>query len=326
MAALGLRSVVLLAGAGYTGTYLYNHFSFERARNLAADILIKHRENAETGSSAKASGNSTQGNSSVDTLSKQVDRLTREVSRSRDQVLVVGGNSAYKSSLAVVTDVFNLLGWAVIALSVGGVVYYFAFRKRLSLRDLAWVSHTRFNDTVNAMQSGISRVSSAVGSVRRDLGERMRKMEGKVGDVETNLSKQIESEVGDVKEGVNKLGEDVSLVSRGVEHVHTRIDEMNDKIEGTHQGVQMLLDFITSLAPEKVKPGTPFYNLQRFMRNRNSASNEIEGSTGLRPRLTQTGLAGLLPGMRQQKSSAETNGTESKRRSMDVPSPSWSIG
>lgn len=325
MATLGLRSLALLIGAGYTGSYMYNNVNFDRARNLASEILTKHKsagEDVSTNSSSSSSG----GNPTVDALSQQMDRLSKEMSRSRDQVLVVSGPSGYKGSLATVTDVFNLLGWVVFALSIGGVVYYISFRKRLSLRDLVWVSQTRFNDTVNAMQNGIARMSGVVGAVRRDLGERMRVMEGKVEDVETNLSKQIDSQVGDVKFGVEKLSDDMSLVSQGVDCVHARIDEMNEKIDGTHRGVQLLLDFISSLAPEKVKPGTPFYNLQRHMQNGSMSTSEIEGSTGLRPRLSQTGLAGLLPGLRQQRDSADSNRNQTKAQALNESPPSWSIG
>lgn len=333
MAALGARSLVMLIGAGYTGSYMYNNLSFERARKIATDILVRYRDADADGTNDSSSSPSSQsgGNparAAVDALSNQVDRLTREMSRSRDQVLIVGGGpSGYKSSIATVTDVFNLLGWAVFVLSMGGVVYFVAFRKRLSLRDLLWVSQTKFNDTVNAMQTGLSSVGGVVNSVRKDLGERLRKMEGKVDDVEANLSRQIESEVGDVKDGVTKLGDDISIVSRGVDHVHVRIDEMNEKIDGTNRGVQMLIEFVSSIAPEKIGGGSQFQNIRKMLSQRTSRGEIEENSAAVRPRLSQ-GLALLTPNSKADDATPSSlpNGDSSRRSSLDVSSSVWSTG
>lgn len=310
-ATLGLRSLALLVGAGWSGSYMYNNLSMERARTLAAQILLQHKsDEAGNTNNSSSDGGGSSGRSAVEALTNQVDRLTREVSRSRtqDPVVIVGGTGAdsggllggYRSVISVMSDLLNLLGWAVVVCSAGGVVYLVVVRKGLSLHDLFWVSQSRFNDTVSAMQAGLKRVSGVVSSVRKDLGDRLLHMEGKVEDVEANLARQIDTEVGDVKDGVARLGDEMSVVSRGVDHVHTRIDEMNEKIDGTHRGVQLLLDFVTSLAPEKVKPGTPFFNLRRYMQGagENGGHPQVmmddQNQNAIRPRLSQ-GLAGLLP-------------------------------
>lgn len=313
-ATLGLRSLALLVGAGWSGSYMYNNLTMDRARSIAAQILLQHKSNEggtnNNSGAGNSDGGSSSGRSAVEALTTQVDRLTREVSRSRaqDSVVIVGGTGSdsggllggYRSVISVMSDLLNLLGWAVVVCSAGGVVYLVVVRKGLSLHDLFWVSQSRFNDTVSAMQAGLKRVSGVVSSVRKDLGDRLVHMEGKVEDVEANLARQIDTEVGHVKDGVARLGDEMSVVSRGVDNVHTRIDEMNEKIDGTHRGVQMLLDFVTSLAPEKVKPGTPFYNLRRYMKGAgdNGSHPQImmddQNQNAIRPRLSQ-GLAGLLP-------------------------------
>lgn len=334
---LGVRSLIVLVGAGYTGSYVYNNVTMEKARNIAADLLMSYRKGSQDNSSTETSSvSATDNGRAVDALSQQMDRLTREVSKNRSDPVVIVGPTGYKGSLATVTDVFNLLGWVVFATSVGGAVYYIAVRKRWPLRDLLWVSQTKFNDTVTAMQNGITRVSGVVNSVRRDLGERLRKMEGKVEHVEASLSKQIESEVGDVKEGVGRLGDDVSDVRRGVSDVSHRVVEMSDKLDSTNYGIHLLLGVVSSLAPDKIKPGSPFYDLKKFMQSGDSSgfTEEIEhtsnSSSSIIKRVSQTGLGILLPFDKANGSSGDGDVTKSndrsKERSFDGSAPSWSAG
>lgn len=340
MATLGIRSLTLLVGAGYTGTYFYNNVSLEKARHLVSELLISRQSDTDNASDASPATEPTVGSKVVNELTAQMDRLTREVNRRGNEPVVIIGPSGYKGSLSTVTDVFNLLGWIVFATSLGGAVYYVAVRKRLSIRDLFWVSQNKFNDTVTAMQNGITRVSGVVNSVRRDLGERLKMMEGKVEHVEDALSKQIEAEVGDVKDGVGKLGEEVSDVRRGVDDVSTRVGQMNDKLDSTNYGIHLLLGVVSSLAPDKIKPDSPFYDLKKFMQAGDpTPSAEIQtspaSSGSILKRVSQTGLGILLPfGKRTDSSDDRTPGLiddapttdYSKRRSFDGTPPSWSVG
>lgn len=327
MAAIGLRSVAVIMGAGYTGSYIYNNLTFDSARSLAAEILLRQKaaESASADSSRPASSPDTR---AVSALSEKFDRLSSEVVRSRSDPVLIVGPQGYKGSLATVTDVFNLLGWVVFAVTVGSGIYYVAVRKHLSIRDLAWVSQSTFNGTVSAMQAGIARVSGAVGAVRRDLGERLRVMEARVDNVRDTLSKQIEKDVGEVKDGVRQVSENVSHVKCGVEDAITRIEQMDYKIDATNSGIRALIGVVSSMAPEKLKPGSPFHSLRRYLEMSENGGGEVEGPM-LRPRLSQTGLAGLLGSAAAASESVDSESSRPdrrKKRSADRTSSAWSSG
>lgn len=288
MAAVGLRALAMMLGAGYGGSYLYNNM--DAARGLAARILLQHQAAEKA---AAGSGNAPAPTQTA-ALSAQMDALTREMARARDPVVVVGpANSSLKGSLATLSDVFNLLGWAVFAVSVGGVSYYVAVRKNVSLRDLAWVSQSTFNGTISAMQKGITRVSGAVGAVRRDLGERLKLMEGRVEKVRASLSDKIEEEVAGVKSGIGEVGSEVSDVKVVLDDVNSRIEQLDTKIDTATTGIMALARVVSSLAPERLQPGNPFYDLKRFA---DAKQTPELGQPALRQRLSNGGLRSLLGG------------------------------
>lgn len=330
MAMLGFRSLALLVGAGYTGSFLYNNMTMERARKIATDILKRHEDahknsnsSPSDSSSSLAASASAAATKAVDNLAERVDRLTREVSHGRSDPVVIVGQSGYKQSIAAISDIFNLLGWTVFVFTIGGLVYFVAVRKKISLKDLFWVSQTRFNDTISSMQAGMSKVSGVVNSVRKDLGNRLGRVEGKVEQVEQSLSCQIEEQVGEVKDGVNNLSIEVSDVKRGVDNVNQRVGEMSDKLDSTVQGIHLLLSVVSSLAPKSAPPGTPVDLLRQYMSGK-SAPIEINGPL-VRPRISQTGLGTLVDGDNDRASTGSLHSLN-KRHSIDVSSPAWSVG
>lgn len=288
MATIGIRTLLIVATAGYSGTYIYNNL--DHARALATRLLLQPPTTDQSNSPSQPSPQ-------TEALSAQMDALTRQMSRANDNPVVLLGptTGSLKGSLATLSDLLNLLGWGLVVVSLGGVGYYVAVRRNLSLRDLAWVSQSTFNGTIAAMQKGITRVSGAVGAVRRDLGERLRLMEGRVDSVRECLSEKIEEEVAGVKGGVDNVGAEVCEVRGVLDNVHSRIEQLDGKIDTATTGIMALARVVSSLAPERLQPGTPFYELKRFADAKNIP--EIATSQpGLRQRLSNGGLRGLLVG------------------------------
>lgn len=307
MATIGLRSLAMLFGAGYSGSYLYNNQ--DKARNIA-DMLLN--QNSQKTTSLNVSQSTTP---TVDVLSDQMARLTREVTRTRSEPVVVMAPSGYKGSLSTISDLFNLLGWAVVAVSVSGVVYFVAYRKRFRLTDLAWVSQSTFNATITAMQQGITRVNGAVGAVKRDLGDRLRNIEGRVERVRSSLSEQIEAEVAVVKDGVSDVGDEVTNVKNVLGDVNLRIDKLDTKIDFATNGIVALVKAISSVAPERLTPGSPFYELRKFA-DLSSPKPDLSGPM-VRQRVSFSGLRGILSGEEESESQNE------RLQSLDKGSHNW---
>ncbi|KAI0557706.1 hypothetical protein FGB62_271g016 [Gracilaria domingensis] len=316
MAALGVRSIALLFGAGFSGSYVYNHL--DKARGIVARILREVEEGADAntqlqskGPAVDAANANVSSSPQLEELSRQLSSLSREVSRSRsDQLLIMP--PSYKGSISTITDIFNLIGWGVAAVSIGGIVYYVAYRKKFKLTDLAWVSQSTFTGTVEAMQKGITRVSGAVGAVKREITQRLREVEGHVNRVQVALADQIERDVGAVKDGVAEVGDEVAGVKSALGDVNQRIDQLDNKIDFATNGIVALVKALSSVAPDRIKPGSPFYDLKRFadLSDTNSANSGV-----LRHRLSAGGLRGLLTG--EDGGDKEIAG---KRRSMDMKS------
>lgn len=312
MAAIGARTLALIFGAGYSGSYIYNNQ--EKAR-VIADAIVG-AANSQKRQTDPVSVQ-TAPNHEFTHLSHQVDRLAREVARNRtDPVIIMGGNGAgYRDSIAAVSNIFNLLGWAVVAVSVGGVVYYVAFRKRLRISDLAWVSQTTFNGTIETMQKGLARVRDTVGAVRHDLSNRLGLLKNQVDSVQTSLSHQIEEEVGEVQKGVNDVGAEVAGVKDMLDTVKSRIDDLDSKMDFATTGIMALIKAISSVAPHQVQT-TAFDDLRQISKMSDSYA-EISGGM-MQKRLSSTGLAGLLGGATLDSSNSRT--------SLDMGSPSQVTG
>lgn len=272
MAALGIRGLVLVFTAGYSGSYLYNNQ--QNARELAGRIL----------NMSKPEPKSTQnGGDDLSTLSAQLSNLTQQISQPRPESVVILPSHAYKGSLSTLSDALNLLGWAVFSVTIGGLVYYIAIRKNIKLTDILWVSRATFNGTINSMQTGLSHVSETVSSVRKDLSQRLGLLKSQVDDVRDSLSNQIESEVKHVQGDIQGVGMEVSEVKSALGDVSSRIEELDSKIDYATNGIVALVKAVSSVAPERVGHGTPFYELKKFAER-----------SGGRARRLSTGLRGLL--------------------------------
>lgn len=309
MAALGMRTLAMLFGASYGGTYLYNNM--DHARSVAARILLQHQTEENKNTSAGAESAASNSTSNVDALSAQMDALAREMSRTRDHpVVLVGPSGPLKGSLATISDILNLLGWAVVAVSVGGVGYYVAVKRNVSLRDLAWVSQRTFAGTVGAMQKGISTVSGAVRAVRRELDEKLRMMQGHVDEMHDSLSGKIEDEIGGVKVDVNGVHKEVVCVKDRMDDFRIRFEQLDGKMDMATSGIMALVKVVSTLAPERLQPGTPFFELKRFMNS--NPHEKIAGSSVVR-RLSNRGL-GLLSGGEVEEASESDEPFEAMKK------------
>lgn len=248
MATLGLRALLMIAGAGYTGSFVYHNMDLARA--LASRILQQtDRSASSTGAngSAATGGATAASGTTVDVLAKQLEQLTREFTKSRDAPVVVVpagvGGRGVERVVATLSDVLNLMGWAVVFVSVAGVGYIVAVKRKVGLRDLVWVSRARFNETVAAMEQGIGRIRGVVGAVKRELGDRLRVLDGRVEDVR-GVAGRIGVEVSEVKEGVDGLGKDIWGVRCAMDEVGDRMDQMDGKLDKTNDGIYALVKLV----------------------------------------------------------------------------------
>jgi len=290
--AVGLRSLTLLFGAGYGGSYVYNNT--EAARDLVVTqlgkALVRVSDSKDNGSKNNNINNNPD-ESAIRALSDKVNSLALNVSRTADRpVVVLGPGSSRVSALA---DALSLAGWAVLAVGCGSAAYYVAIWKGWSVKDLAWVSQTSFDSTIDSMQAGIAKVSGVVSAVRREFGERFKYVEARVEAVRAALSTQIETEIGQVKHGIEEVSADVATVHQVLADVTGRIDAIDGKLDTATNGIMALVRVVSSLAPDSARPGNPFWELKQIADNGNKTPLIADSQPLLRKRVS-FGIGGIL--------------------------------
>lgn len=285
--AAALRTVTLVVGGAGGGTYLYNNVSPEGVRSVARDFLLRERGRDAGGAGAGAGAARDDG--VLDRLATQVERLSTEVSSSASRQVVVygGGQDAGWGAGAVA-------GWTVVGVTVGTAVYYICLWKGVSVTDFMWVSRNAFKSTVSGINASMKSVSASVTTIKQDMADKMRSLEFRMESVRAGLSKKVEAEVADVKDRVDVVGREVVETSEMVQAVNNRIETMHDKIDHATKGIMALVHVVSSLAPEKLKPDSPFVELRRFAEYvDNDGLRAIDGSTAFRHRRLPSANASL---------------------------------
>lgn len=280
--AVSLRSLSLLATAGVGGAYLSNNL--DSASRSISSVFVKALQLAGMLEPELETRNA----SAVQAISEQVSALARDVSRSSNKPVVILGPAS--SRVAAVADALALAGWATLVVSVSGTVYYVAVWKKWCISDVAWVSHKSFTKTVNSMQEGIARVRSAVTTVRREVAERLRDVEARVEAVRAVLGAQIENEVSEVKSNINDVSKEVQNAADIIADVNIRIDAIDGKLDRATHGIMALVRVVSSLAPDGVRPDSPFYALKRLAANEHPSESRSAESRRL-----SFGLSDILP-------------------------------
>lgn len=260
--AVSLRTLTLLFSAGWGGSYFYNHT--DGAREIIATQLSRAIKRIVTDGKESDSNTGTidSENSALTALSDKVSALSRDITRTADRPVVVLGPQS--SKVSAIADALSLAGWAILAVGCGSAIYYVAIWKGWSLRDLAWVSQKSFDSTVDTMQKGIARVSGVISVVRREFGEKMRVIESRVDAVREALSNKIEDEICEVKNGIGEVSAEVASVHHVLDDVNNRIDAIDGKLDTATNGIMALVRVVSSLAPDTVRPGNPFWELKQL--------------------------------------------------------------
>lgn len=302
MATIGLRALVMVGTAAYTGSFLYHNPN--SVRNVASRLLNLPRPDDNNNPNAPASSSSS---TAVDALAKQLEYLSTELKRAKDAPVVVVPASNRGATtfgmLSTVTDALNLLGWVIVLGSVGGVGYYVAVRRNVKLRDLVWVSRGRFNETVAAMERGVGRMRGVISAVKRELGERLRLLDGRVDDVKV-LSERIGDEVGEVRVGVEGLGMEMWKVKGAVDEVGERMESMNGKLSRTNDGIYALVKLVyAALGGSAGRGGGELGELRKFM-----LDMEMEKEGGVNGAKIEPSSAGRFQGRLEGEGNKVKNG------------------
>ncbi|GAB4829195.1 hypothetical protein Ancab_018859 [Ancistrocladus abbreviatus] len=220
---VGLSKIIILFGAGYTGTVLLKN---GKLSDLLAELqaLVKGLE--KSGDTA---------NNDSDPIAAQVRWLAQEVRQlaSARQITVLNGHSGGIDISSLVIPVGAL----------GALGYGYMWWKGLSFSDLMYVTKKNMANAVANLTKHLESVSEALAKTKKHLTQRIENLDGKVDDVK-EISKLIKHEVGDVRADLSRIGCELFELKNTVCHLDGRINIMEDKQSLTLAGVDYLCQFV----------------------------------------------------------------------------------
>lgn len=221
MAGLSLSRIILIAGAGYTGTIVLRN---RKLSDILADFqdYLKEKNGENVGSDSDSSD-----------VAAQVRRLAMEIRQlgSARTVTVIGGESG------------NITALIVPAAALGALGYGYMWWKGISFSDLMYVTKRGMATAVSNMTNHLEQVNAALAAAKRHLTQRIENLDGKL-DEQKVISKEIRSEVADVRGKVSNIGIDLSSLQDLVSGLDGKINAIEYKQKFTCDGVMYLCQFV----------------------------------------------------------------------------------
>ncbi|KAL1566825.1 hypothetical protein AAHA92_02384 [Salvia divinorum] len=248
-AGFGLSRIVLIAGAGYTGTILLNN---GKLSDVLAELLNLVKDMEKSGESEGESDYS-------DAIATQVRRLAMEVRQlaSSRQITVLNGSSTQS----------NLTSLIVPAAAVGALGYGYMWWKGISFSDLMYVSKQNMANAVSNLTKHLDHVSDALAAAKRHLTQRIENLDGKI-DEQIEISKLIRNEVSDAHADLSQIGFDLNDLHQIVSGLDGKLHSLEDKQEFANAGVMYLCSIVngkTMVMPKRIQDqfklsGNPMQN------------------------------------------------------------------
>lgn len=218
-ASMGFSKIVILIGAGYTGTLLMQN-------GKLSDVLAELQALVKGYEGKRGDGE----NDHADAIAAQVRRLAMEVRQmaSSRQITVLNGGSGGTATNLVVP-----------AAALGVVGYGYMRWKGLSFSDLMYVTKQNMTNAVSNLTKHLEQVSDAVAAAKKHLTQRIENLDGKM-DQQVEISKLIRSEVNDAREDISQIGYDLDSLNQLVSGLNGKIMTLEEKQDLTNLGVWYL--------------------------------------------------------------------------------------
>lgn len=304
-AGLAGSKLLMLVGAGVTGSVILNNPHLSNIFGEIAKVVIKHLKEVEKEKPDEAALDST-----TAALTAQVKRLSQELRQlaSSSRPITVVNAPAHSGS-------GGWLSYVVPVAVVGAAGYGYMWWKGIHFGDLMYVTKRGMANAVDTMGKQMETLSSALANARRHLTGRL-DVVSKTLDDSLEIQGAIKQEVTEVRDVVRGVGHDVECVQHLVESLEGKIDTLQVKQDIATQGIVLLCRFVQGLEgsgrrqPEVIKGLSSYAQLQAPNASRPSTPlsgglKELEYiSTQLESKVNGKG-PNLKPGLPQAKSDVE---------------------
>lgn len=221
---MGLSKVIMLVGAGFTGSVLIRN---GKLSDILGDLQMLLKGLDKSGDGVTDTENSA--------LVSQIERLAREVQRmaSARPVTIIGGDSGSAG---------NLTSLITPAATLGAVGYGYMWWKGISFSDLMYVTKANMANAVSSMTKHLEQVSAALAATKRHLTQRIENLDGKL-DEQKEMSKDIKNQVTDARGRLVSIGNELTSLQELVWGLNGKMSSIEAKQNVACAGVLQLCDF-----------------------------------------------------------------------------------
>lgn len=219
---VGLSKILIIAGAGYTGTIILKNGKLSDV--LAELQLLLKRQTGDENADPDHQ----------EAIAAQVRRLAMEVRQlGSRQISVFNGNSGQ----------IGLSSLVVPAAALGAVGYGYMWWKGLSFSDLMYVTKRNMAAAVTNLTKHLEQVSDALAATKRHLTQRIENVDDKVHQ-QIEISKTILHQVNGVQDGLSQIDDDLSSLQRLVSGLEGKMGALEAKQDFANTGVMYLCNFV----------------------------------------------------------------------------------
>ncbi|CAM8912767.1 unnamed protein product [Rhodiola kirilowii] len=215
-AGMGLSRIVILAGAGYTGSVLLKNGKLSDVLAELQGLLKKTGED---------SADPVQEN-----IALQIKRLTNEVlSMKTRQITVYNGSS----------DIISYLPTVAV---VGAAGYGYMWWKGISFSDMMYVTKRNMEKAVTNLTSHLGQVSDALESAKKHLTQRIQRVDDQV-KLQIELSRKTGEQIDNVQRELSQVGCNVADIQSLVYTLEDKMGVLEKKQDFANAGVAYLINF-----------------------------------------------------------------------------------
>ncbi|CAL0308144.1 unnamed protein product [Lupinus luteus] len=223
---IGISKVLLIAGAGYTGTVLMKNGKLSDLigeLQLLVKGLEKHGEQGD-GESEYA-----------DAIAAQVRRLANEVRQlsSNRSITVLNGGSGQSNYSSLVVP----------AAAVGALGYGYMWWKGISFSDLMYVTKRSMENAVADLTKKLQHASDVIADAKKHLTQRIQNLDDKMLK-QNELARSIKDEVSGVRSTITNFHDDLGILQQTVETLDERLSTLSWKQDYANHGLTYLIDFV----------------------------------------------------------------------------------
>ncbi|KAJ8773695.1 hypothetical protein K2173_006345 [Erythroxylum novogranatense] len=232
---IGLSKILIIAGAGYTTTFLVRDGKLSDLIGHLQDLVRK----------VEKSGEQLEGDSGgSDSVVQQLKMLQAELQRhlNQPQIILNGASDQIGNYSSLIVPVATL----------GALGYGYMWWKGLKFSDLMYVTKRSMETAVANLTENLEQVSETISAAKKHLTQRIQLLYDKI-DGQKEISRAIQNDVEAASENISQIGSELWQLQHLISGLDGKINTIEKKQDLANAGVLYLCRFINEKTLQKPK-------------------------------------------------------------------------